>query len=103
MLVNALKNFVTDRLDMDELFALSAFGKSLRTEYQNREMPVPSWISDQLNALDREILARRRDELEKRLKDIKAQRTTLETAAEKRERLDKEQADLEKLLSGTSA
>ena len=99
-MIAQLKNFVVDRLDMDELFALSAFGKSIRVEYQERSLPIPVWLEEQLGVLNREILARRRDELEKRLKDIKAQRSTLETASEKRTRLDVEQAELEKQLAG---
>ena len=99
-MLQQLKNFIVDRLDVDELFALSALGKSIHKEYQERGLPTPIWLGEQMATLEREILARRRDELEKRLKDIKAQRSTLETASEKRERLDKEQAELEKQLAG---
>jgi hypothetical protein len=98
--LSALKNFHVDGLNPEEMIMLSAFGKTLRSEFQNREFPVPEWLVDQLAALDREILSRRRDELERRLKDIKAQRSTLESASEKRERLDREQAELEKQLAG---
>lgn len=94
-----LRNFTVDRLDMDDMIALAAFGKSLRSEYQNREIAVPTWITDALSTLDREILVRRRDELEKRRREINAQLATTETLAEKRERLTREKEELEKQLS----
>jgi hypothetical protein len=97
-MIAQLKNFVVDRLDLEEMFALSALGKLVRSEYQNRSMPVPEWLTDQLAVLEREILARRRDELEKRLEEVKASQSGLETPAEKRERLAREREELEKQL-----
>jgi hypothetical protein len=101
MMVNQLKNFQVDRLDMDELFALSALGKQLQAEYATRQMSAPAWLTDQLGVLEREITMRRKDDLEKKLREVKAQRTGLETASEKRERLDREQTELEKQLGIT--
>lgn len=97
-----LQNFTVDGLDLMELLALSAFGKMLRAEYQNRTLPAPEWLNDQLASLDREIVNRRKDELERRLKEIKAQETTLETAAEKRERLANERKQIEEQLTGAT-
>jgi hypothetical protein len=98
-MLSQFQNFTADRLAMEELIALAAYGKMLRSEYQNREIAVPSWVTDQLSALDREILVRRRDELEKRRREINGQLATLETPAEKRERLLKEKEALDKQLA----
>lgn len=98
-MLNELRNFDVERLSMEEMFYLSALGKNLRAEFQNRNMPPPEWLTDQLTKLEREILAKRRDELERRKKEIAGQLATLETHAEKRDRLQRERDELEKALT----
>lgn len=102
-MLQELRNFDVNRLALDEMFALSAFGKMVRSEYQNRNMPVPEWLTDQLSKLEREIVARRRDELERRLKEIRAQRTMLETTGEKRDRLAREEEELRRQIEPQGA
>src|ERR1700678_404735 len=60
------KNFAADRMDIDELVALMAFGKSLRAEYDALQMEEPNFLDIQLKSLRREITARTADKLEAR-------------------------------------
>ena len=83
---------------MEEMLVLRVFGRGMTEEYSRIMVPSPEWLTDVMAKLTREIDARRRDELEKRLKEIKAQRSTLRTAEEKRAALDDEQAALERQL-----
>jgi hypothetical protein len=97
-MLSQLKNFVVERLDLEEMFYLSALGKLVRAEYVERALTVPEWLTDQLATLDREINARRRDELEREMKQIRAEEAGLETAQDKRERLARRKAEIEKQL-----
>jgi ribosome-associated translation inhibitor RaiA len=92
----AFKTFTADRLDLDELVSLSAYGKALRAEYEAHQVEVPDYVSTQLNALSREIKGRVSDQLESRRKHIKTQLEGLKTPAERRTEL---QAELQKLDS----
>jgi hypothetical protein len=89
------KNFTADRLDLDELVSLSAFGKTLRAEYEIHGIEVPEYVSTQLNALTREIKGRVADQVEARRKHIKAQLESLKTPAERRAALEAELAKME--------
>jgi len=83
---------------MDEMLALRMFGKQLRGEYETANIPAPEWLDDKVRQLNREIELRRRDTLEMRLKEIRAQRTQLLTPSERRVQLEVEEAELNKQL-----
>jgi hypothetical protein len=88
------KNFNVDAADLDELVALSAFGKQLRGEFEAQKVAVPEYVSDNLNSLAREIDARMADRRATRVRELKAQRDSLKTAQERRDAIDKELAAL---------
>jgi hypothetical protein len=88
------KNFNVDAADLDELVALSAFGKQLRGEFEAQKVAVPEYVSDNLNALAREIDGRMADRRATRVRELKAQRDSLKTAQERRDAIDKELAAL---------
>lgn len=88
------KTFTAERLDLDELVSLSAFGKQLRAEYEAHQIEEPEFVGIQLNAVKREIQSRVADSRESRKRAITAQLQQLKTPAERRVEL---QAELEKL------
>lgn len=90
LMLNEFKGFNVDGADLDELVSLSAFGKQLRSEFETRQIPVPEYVSDTLNAISREIDARMADRKATRIRELKSQRASLATAQEKRESIDKE-------------
>ena len=93
------KTFTADRLDLDELVSLSAFGKTLRKEYEAHQVEVPEYVSTQLNALTREIKGRVTDSIEARKKQIKSQLESLKTPAERRAALEAELGKLDGTLT----
>lgn len=98
-MLDLLRRFDADRSTLEEMLALVTFGKSLRAEYEARGIMVPEWLSEKLRVLNREIESHRRDALELRLKEIRAEQTRLQTPAERREALAKEQEQLEAALA----
>jgi len=101
-MLTELKKFDPDRANMEELVALSAFAKSYRAEFTALNLEVPEWLDDKTRILQREILARGRDVLEKRLKDARAASAALMTPSEKRAALAAEIAALEAQLVGAA-
>ena len=93
-MLNEFKNFNVDSAEIDDLVALSAFGKQLRGEFESQKIPVPEYVSDNLNSISREIDARMADRRATRIRELKAQRDSLKTAQERRDAIDKELAVL---------
>ena len=60
-MLEQFKNFNVEGGDLDELVALSAFGKQLRGEFEAQKVAVPEYVSDNLNAIAREIDSRMAD------------------------------------------
>lgn len=83
-MLEQLKSFNLDRIDLDEMVALFAFGENLKAVYGNMLLEVPEWVIDNVATLQKEIHSRRRDNLEKELKKAQASLETLKTADEKR-------------------
>lgn len=97
--IGRLKELNLDREDVDELIAAKALTAGMRQQYSAFQVDVPSWLSEVDGKLDREIGRRHRDALEQRLSQIERERTGLETASERRERLDREAAAVKALLA----
>lgn len=93
-MLEQFKNFNVEGADVDELVALSAFGKQLRGEFEAQKVAVPEYVSDTLNSIAREIDARMADRRATRIRELKAQRAGLATAQEKRDAIEKELAAL---------
>ena len=93
--ITKLKTFTTDGLTVDELVELGALARVLRSEYETRQLPIPEWLDDQHRAVAREIESRVADQRAMRVREIKSQLASLETATEKRARLAAELAQLE--------
>lgn len=98
-MLNEFKNFSADRLDIDQLVALSAFGRQLRDEYEKHQLDEPEWLDVQVKSLRREIHARNADKLESRRREIESRLQSLKTPAEKKKELLAEKRDIERQLT----
>lgn len=95
MLINQLKGFVADRLDLDELVSLYAFAGYMARTYEELTIKAPEWLPVKTKEVKREIERRTQDERERKLAELKARRAALATPDEKRTKLDAEIAALE--------
>ena len=98
MLTARLKGLNTDASALDDMIELAVGAKHLRVEYETRMISEPEWLTDAINRLNREIDLRRRDELEKRLREARARKTSLMSTDEKRRMVDDEVSKLEREL-----
>lgn len=85
--LNEFRNLTTDRMDMAQLLALAAFGRTLADEYDIRGLEQPEWLTENLGAVGREIDVRRKDELRRQLKQTEFELERIKPAAEKRKEL----------------
>lgn len=94
-MLDQFKAFNVETADnLDELVAMSAFGQSLKAEFESQKIAVPEYVGDSLTAIKREIERRVSDRRAARVRELKAQEAGLKTAAEKREEIRKELAAL---------
>ena len=98
-MLDQFKAFNTEVADLDELVAMAAFGRGFRAEFESLNVSVPEFADDQLRVIKREIETRVADRRAARVRELKAQRDSLKTAAEKREAIEKELASLGELTS----
>lgn len=97
-MINELKNFNADRLDLDELVGLSAFGRCFQAECAALNVEEPDWLGSNLRILRKEISIRQQDRLEKLLHQKKSRLQSLKPAAEKRAEIEAEIKKLEEQL-----
>lgn len=98
-MLDQLKNFNAERMDVDELVALAAFARTLRAEYEATQVDEPEWVGTQLNSLRREIQTRMTDHREAELRKVNAQLDGLKSREEKKAELEKKRDDLLKVVS----
>ena len=101
-MLDQFKNFVTDRLSLDEIFTLTAWGKSQRIEYEGLSMPVPDWLRDGLRRLTNEALRRRQDDMERELSELKTAQQGDLTPTERREARTNRIKELQDALDATT-
>ncbi len=94
------KNFSADRLDVDGLVALLAFGKVLRAEFETQKLEVPEYVGVQIRSLKREIDAKVADKREAERKRLKAQLEALKTPSERKTEIAARLEVLEKEIAG---
>lgn len=99
MQLHDLKNFDAQRMDIDQLVALAAFGRSVRTEYEQLNLEEPTWLDDRLKSLRREIAVRNTDRIEAMLKEKKTRLDALKTPNERKTELKKQIKELEEQLA----
>lgn len=99
MNISTFKNFSADRMDVDELVSLCAFGKAIRAEYDALQLDEPEFVGIQLASLKREIRSRVADKLEARKRELTARIDSLKTPAQKKAELEAELKKLEAQLT----
>lgn len=95
-MLNQLKSLDTERINLEELVALSAFAKGLRAEFDHVNAEVPEWLDQRARELAREIRSRLADSVDKKLREAKARLEALKPADQKRAELKREILALEK-------
>jgi hypothetical protein len=98
-MLSQFKNFTADRLELDDLVALSAFGESLRAAYEKHQLEEPAFVDVQLKSLRREILGRNADRLEARRKEITQRLDRLKSPDQRRADLEQEKLKIEEQLA----
>ena len=94
-MLDKLKNFDVDRMDVDELMEMSILAREMSAEYQHYGSKVPEWLVERGKSIAREIKARLSDTLEKELREKRSRLEQLIPASERREQLQREIAELE--------
>jgi hypothetical protein len=94
-MLERLKNLDLERMDVDEMVAMSAFAKSLASEYSALALDQPEWLDTKSTELKREIGTRLADLRDKRIRELKARLNTLKSTEEKKSDLTAELARLE--------
>lgn len=99
MLMEKLKALNLDRiLEVDEAVELSAFARSLESEYATLDLPTPAWLQQAGDTLREEIARRTRAADLAALKEVEAQIESLKSASEKRKEAETRLAALQKKL-----
>lgn len=93
------KAFDADRLQLDELVSLEAFGHSLREAYERLGIEEPAFLDTQLKSVRRVIRARNADKLAAKAKELQNRLDSLKTPAEKKKELLAEKAKIDKALA----
>ena len=96
--IERIKAVNTDRIDLDDAVELYALGGIVKTTYDGNQLEAPEALRDGLDGLGKLIKTKRRDNIERALKEATARRASLSTAEEKRGREDSEITRLKQLL-----
>lgn len=97
-MLERLKNFDIDRMDIDEVVYLSALARIMKQEYETVGAECPEWVDSRARSLRREIHARQADLTEKRLREAKSRLEAIKPASEKRKDIEQEIQKLEEML-----
>ena len=93
-MLEQFKSINVDRMDIDELVNLAAFGRQFRQEFEALGAPVPEYVDDNLRTLRGELNARLADRRAARAREIRSQLDSLKSREEKRTQLEQELASL---------
>lgn len=97
-MLQELKTLNLDRLGVEEAMAHLMFARQLQGTYTLESMVEPEWLINIISSLEKEVRARRRDNLEKALRQKQLELEGLKTAAEKRTEAQREIERLQRLL-----
>ena len=101
-MLERLKSFDTDAMDVEQMVALSAFGRSVSAEFEQFG-DAPEWIAERLTTLRRAIKAAMADKLAAQMKEIDLQLGHLRTKEEVKSSLVAQRATLAAKLQGVGA
>lgn len=94
MALNDFKTFAKDRLQMEDLIELAAFGRHYQAEYEAQGITAPEFVKDNLATLTREIQSKVAEAKAARVKTIQNSLEGLKTSQERRAALEAELAKL---------
>lgn len=97
-MLQRLKTFSTDQVDLEELIFLAMLADAMAETYTNHDVDQPEWLTARQKELTREISARVEDQRVARVKNIKARLESMKPESVKRNELKQELAKLEKQL-----
>lgn len=86
-ILNQLKTFNENALDLDQLVQLLAFATILHATYDDVAVDVPEWLDGQIRKLKRQIRTREADTIEKRIREKEARLEALKPVDKKRSEL----------------
>lgn len=98
LMLEKFKNFDVDRMDLDDLISLLAFGKLMRAEYEKLGLEEPDWVNDKLKTLHREIKSKIAEKLASRASEIGSRLEALKTPTQKKAELERELKKIKALL-----
>lgn len=99
MSLATFKTYSADRMDVEEMISLSAFGKGLKAEFAEFGLEVPEFVELQLKSLRRDIKSKVSDKLEAEKKRLQSQLENLKTPQERKTELRKQLAKVNDQLS----
>jgi hypothetical protein len=102
-IIEALKQFNVDRLDLEGLIEASALGRVLQDEVAKLGMEEPEWLTHCTKEVRREIKLRTQDQMEKLLKEKISRLEALKPPEQRREDLTKEIEELKARLTAVQA
>lgn len=97
-MLNRLKSFSTEQVDLEELVFLSSLAGSMRGSYEQHAIEAPPWLETRERELTREIASRVEEQRLKRRSEIKSRLEAMKPEGQKRRELQAELAKLEKQL-----
>lgn len=100
--LDELKNFNIERLSFEEMILLESDAQRVRAAFEQHTVPQPEWLVDQIRTLNIEIGRRKRDDLEKRRKELNAADAADMSASERREARKAERERIERELAAMS-
>lgn len=98
-MLDSLRNFDANRASIVDMVSLRAYARTVVSEFENFSIEVPEWITNQVKALDRQIVAKRADSLEARKREVTARLENLKTPSEKKAELTRELKKLTELTT----
>lgn len=97
-IVTRLTSLNMDRTNLNELVEVLAEAKTVRSEFELHEVPVPEPLTEGIRTLNREIKLRSADAIERRLRELETADAADRTASERREDRAKERERLQAKL-----
>lgn len=98
--LDELKKFDVDRMSVEEMIYLEMDAQRLRSAYETRAIPSPEWLTEQIRVLNVEVDRRKNDDMQKRLRELKAADAADMSASERREARKAERDRIERELAG---
>jgi hypothetical protein len=99
-MLSQFMNFDVDRLEINDLVALVAFGEMYRAQFEKMQLDEPDFINNKLRVLKREINIKRENTLLMRKKQLEARIEGYKTPTQKKAEDLAELKQVEKQLAG---